>query len=232
MKTFASWSIKFLWWLAFVVLAVVILTLVYREMIVRNIAEAKIRKATGLDAEAGSVSFSLLEPKLTFDNLKLYNNTNFGGTLFMDVPEMHVEFDRAALRHHELHITLLRVKVAELDIVKNSSGETNLFALARKLVPNQAGGGRREFAPVNGWTFTGIDTLNVSLGTIKFVDLKSQLHNRALLMSLQNRIINDVKKPADLNDFGSQLWRMGAWQVGLPVNKPSGIMEAAPARAP
>jgi len=228
MKSFMTWFFKFLWWLTFVVLAAVVLALVYREWIVRDLAEMKIRQATGLDAEIGSVSFNLLEPKLTLVNLKLYNSADFGGTLFMDVPEAHFEFDRAALRRHELHIMLLRVNVSEMDVVKNASGVTNIFVLAQSLVPKKEGG-RREFSPVNGYTFTGIDTLNLSLGTIKFIDLKSQLQNRNLSVRVQNKIINNVKTPASLNAFGGQLWLEGAYLAGLPVNKPA---EAAPPKTP
>jgi len=39
----------------------------------------------------------LTEPTVTIQNLKLYNPPSFGGTPFLDIPEIHVEYDRAAL---------------------------------------------------------------------------------------------------------------------------------------
>lgn len=227
MKGFLAWFFRFLWWLTFVVLAVVVLALVYRNWIVREIAAQRIRQTTGLEAEIGGVSFSVLQPELTLENLRLYNSANFGGTLFMDVPEAHLEFDRTALRHHQFHLTLLRVRVNELDVVKDGT-HTNIFTIAQAVAPGKAGGGHREFAPVNGCAFAGIDMLNLSLGTIKFIDLKNQGNNRALFVGLQNKIIRNVKTPADLNGFGSELWQKGAYMVGLPVHKPPSKSDAGP----
>ena len=82
-----------------------------------------------MDAEIGSVSLGLAEPTMTIQNLKLYNPPDFGGTPFLDIPEIHVEYDRAALARHELHVTLLRFNLGELDIVKNQAGQTNIFSL-------------------------------------------------------------------------------------------------------
>jgi len=229
-KLVLSFFFRFLWWLTFVAIAVVVLALVYREWIVREIAEKKISEATGMDAEIGEVSFSVLQPKLTLENLKLYNNANFGGTLFADAPEAHVEFDRAALKRHQLHITLLRLNVSELDVVKNGNA-TNIFAIAQTLAPVKAGGGGREFAPLSGCAFNGIDVLNVSLGAIKFIDLKHPSHNRTLAVAIQNKIIENVKTPADLDALGSELWDKGAYLMGLPVHKvapKAGIIKANP----
>jgi hypothetical protein len=63
-------------------------------------------------------------------NLRLYNPPDFGGTPFLDIPEIHVEYDRAALAPARIHITLLRFNLGEIDIVKNQAGQTNLFPSA------------------------------------------------------------------------------------------------------
>jgi len=219
MNSFFKWILRILWWLTFVAIAAVVLVLVNREWIVRDLVQREIRKATGMDAEISGVSFSVLEPKLTLENLKLYNSADFGGALFVDATEVHVEFDRDALKKHELHITLMRAKINELDLVKNGT-TTNWFSIVQTVAPARTGGGRREFASFDGYAFTGIDMLNVSLGTIKFVDLKNQLNNHLLRVGVENKVIKNVKSPADLNNFGSQLWLEGAYWVGLPVNRP------------
>ena len=129
MKTFQNWFFKILWWLTFVVIVLVIIAIVAnREWIAKEVVEQKIRTATGMEPEIGDISFGVLDPKVTLENFKLYNSADFGGTLFLDVPELHIEYDRAALRRHELHITLMRVNLHELDVVKNEDGATNILS--------------------------------------------------------------------------------------------------------
>ena len=225
MKFAAKWFFRILWWSTFVVLALIFVALAYREWIGAQVAEKEIRKATGLEAEIGNLSFSILEPKMTFTDFKLYNPADFGGTPFLDMPELHVEYDRAALRHHQIHVALMRVSIRELDVVENSRGVTNIFALAQIAAP--AGpGGVRKFGSFNGCQFTGIDTLNLSIGAVKFIDLKDRLHNRALALNLQNQILVNVKSPADFARLQSLIWTRGGYLVGLPGSPPR---PAAPA---
>jgi hypothetical protein len=229
MKTFQSWFFKILWWLTFVVIVLAVIVLISRDLIVKQLAEQRIHAATGLEPEIGSVSFSVLEPTFTFENFRLYNPAEFGGTLFLDVPELHVEYDRAALRRHELHLTLMRVNLHELDVVRNAAGATNLTSIVNAIAPRQSGTGRT-FVPLNGYKFTGIDVLNLSLGAAKFVDLKDPLRNRTVAISLQNLIYTNVTSSADLRSLSELLWRRGGATVGLPVNPPT--REASPAPAP
>ena len=64
-------------------------------------------------------------------NLRLFNPPSFGGTPFLNIPEIHVEYDRAALARHEIHITLMRFNLGELDIVKNR-GRPDEYLCARR----------------------------------------------------------------------------------------------------
>src|ERR1035438_1877624 len=121
MKTFQSWFFKILWWATFVVIVLAIMVLANREWIGKELVERQIRAATGMEPEIGNFSFGVMDPKVTLDNLKLYNPAEYGGTLFLDVPELHVEYDRPALRRHELHITFMRVNLHEVDVVKNAA---------------------------------------------------------------------------------------------------------------
>jgi hypothetical protein len=219
MRTFQSWFFRFLWWLTFVALVLVVIVLANREWIAQQLVERQIRTATGMEPEMGGFSFGVMDPKVTLDNFKLYNPAEFGGTLFLDAPELHVEYDRAALRRHELHITLMRVNLHELDVVKNAAGATNLMSIVNTVAPRKSGGGRA-VAPFNGYKFTGIDLLNLSIGTVKFVDLKDQRRNRMVTIGIQNQIYTNVLSPANLPGLSERLWLRGGAAVGLPVDQP------------
>jgi hypothetical protein len=220
MKTFQSWFFKILWWLTFVVVVFTIIVVASREWIVKELMEQHIRVITGMEPEIRDFSFSVLDPKVTFENFKLYNTVDYGGTLFLDMPELHIEYDRAALRRHELHITFLRLNVNELDVVRNEDGTTNIFSLAKIVAPEKSAGGGRTFAPLNGYRFTGIDFMNISIGTAKFIDLKNPSHNHALALHIENQTVANVKSPADLAGLESLIWLRGGYWVGLPGSRP------------
>ena len=203
--------IKFIfkWVFRVVLLAVVLVVIFFLSLnsIARVLMEHRIRAQTGMDAEIGSVSIGLLEPRMEIRDLKLFNPPSYGGTPFIDIPEFHVEYDRVALAESKLHVTLLRLNLGEVDIVKNEAGQTNIFALGLALpLPGPKKGGIAvarppqlpDFRKQTGLSFETIDALNISVGTLKFIDLKDQSRNRTQKIGIDNFVIKNVKSPADL----------------------------------
>jgi hypothetical protein len=195
-----KWFFKWLFRLFLLAVVLIVILLLSFNSILRLWAEHRIRTETGMDAQIGKFSLSLTEPTVTIQNLKLYNPPSFGGTPFLDIPEIHVEYDRAALAKREIHLTLLRFNLGELDIVKNEAGQTNIFSLGVTLPSKKSGGshGAADFKRQTGFEFTSIDVLNVSVGTVKFIDLKDQRFNRTQKIGLENCVLKDVKSEADL----------------------------------
>ena len=175
-----------------------------------------------MDAEIGRFSLGLTEPTVTIQNFKLYNPPDFGGTPFLDIREIHVEYDRAALARHEIHLTLLRFNLGELDIVKNEAGRTNIFSLGVTWPSKKSGGGKSaaDFKKQTGFEFKSIDVLNVSVGTVKFIDLKDQRHNRTQKIGLENCVMKNVKSPGRSGRAGGArrvARRRFFWIVGQPA---------------
>lgn len=196
-----KWIFK--WVFRLVLLAVVLVVVFFLSLnsILRVLIEHNIRAQTGMDAEIGRFQLGLLEPTISIENLEIYNPPSFGGTPFLRIPEIHVEYDRAAFARRQLHFSLVRFNLGELDIVKNAQGQTNIFSLGLALPKNPTGSGTRsrsEFKRQTGLEFTGIDALNVSVGTFKYIDLNDQRHNRTQEVGLQNQVIPNVKTPANL----------------------------------
>src|SRR5260370_3042979 len=100
----------FRWAFRLVLLVVILLValVVFMDSIVRALAEREIRSATGMDVKIGSFSIGLISPVITIENFKLYNTAEFGGSPFVDLPELRVEYDWRALRPPELHCQLVR----------------------------------------------------------------------------------------------------------------------------
>jgi hypothetical protein len=193
----------FKWLLRLFLLAVVLIVIFFLSLnsILRVVIEHNIRAQTGMDAEIGRFKLGLAEPTIEIQNLKIYNPPSFGGTPFLDIPEIHVEYDRTALAKRELHVTLLRFNLGELDIVKNEAGQTNIFSLGLALpTAKKSGGGNgaAELKRQTGFDFKSIDVLNVSVGTLKYVDLKDQRYNRAQNIGIENIVVKNVKSANDV----------------------------------
>jgi len=195
-----KWLFKWLFRLFLLAVVSIVILLLSLNSILRVWVEHRIRAQTGMDAEIGRFSVGLAGPTMTIQNLKLYNPPGFGGTPFLDIPEIHAEYDRAALARHEIHLTLLRFNLGELDIVKNEAGRTNIFSLGATWPSKKSGGGNgaADFKKQTGFEFKSIDALNVSVGTMKFIDLKDQRLNRTQKIGLENCVLKDVKSQADL----------------------------------
>jgi len=208
-----------------VVVAIIVLLLSYNS-ILRIAVEHNIRAQTGMDAEIGSFKLALTSPTIKIQNFKLYNSRDFGGAPFLDIPEIYVEYDRAALARREIHLTLMRFNLGELDIVKNQAGQTNIFALGISLPTKKSGGGQIvvNFKKQTGYDFKGIDTLNISIGTAKFIDLENSQNNREQTIGLENVVIPNVKSPTDLAGLGALIYlRSDGFFDSLAGQKKSGL---------
>ena len=192
--------LKWLLRLAVLAVALIVIFLFSYNSILRVIIEHNIRKQTGLDAEIGRFHLSLLEPTIEIQDLKLYNPTNFAGTPFLDISEIHIEYDPVALKNkRQLHIALLRLNLAELDIVKNQKGDLNIPALGGKLPAKGTNVPIINFKQQTDYDFTGIDTLNFSFGKEKFIDLQDRSKDYEQTVGIQNCIVPHVKSMNDLD---------------------------------
>jgi uncharacterized protein involved in outer membrane biogenesis len=217
-----KWLFKWLFRLFLLAVVLIVILLLSLNSILRVYVEHQIRAQTGMDAEIGKFSVGLTEPTVTIQNFKLYNPPDFGGTPFLDIREIHVEYDRAALARHELHLTLLRFNLGELDIVKNEAGRTNIFSLGLTLPSKKSGGGKSavNFKKQTGFEFKSIDVLNVSVGTAKFIDLKDQRNNRTQKIGLDNCVLKNVKSQADLGGLAVLIALRGGDFFGSLVGLP------------
>jgi len=197
--TTVKWIFKWLFRLFLLAVVLTVILLLSLDSILRIYLERRIHTQTGMVAEIGQFSLGLTRPTVTIRNFKLFNPPDFGGTPFLDIPEIHAEYDPLALSRHQLHVTLLRFNLGELDIVKNEAGKTNIFSITGSIpVKKSRGRSQAEFTQKTGLTFTGIDVLNASIGTFKFIDLKNPRQNRVQKIGIEKCEVKNVKSRADL----------------------------------
>jgi uncharacterized protein involved in outer membrane biogenesis len=197
-----KWLFKWLFRLVVVVVLLAVLVLTFRNDVLRAIMEHRLRSVTGMDVRIGGFSSGILSPVINVEDLRLYNTPAFGGGLCARIPEIHLEYDAPALTQQHARVTLIRANVAELNVVRNEAGQTNVIEVWKEAKKHKAHA-RSWFGKFD---FQGIDTLNLSLGTVRFVDLKDPHQNREFPLNIHDQITRNVHNEKDLYGLLILLW--------------------------
>jgi uncharacterized protein involved in outer membrane biogenesis len=192
------WLFKWVLRLFLLAAGLIVIFLLSLNSILRVVIEHNIHAQTGMEAEIGRFKLGWTEPTLEIQDLKIYNPPGFGGTPFLDIAEIHAEYDRAALARKEIHLTLLRFNLAELDIVKSQNGQTNIFFPAKMPQTKSGTPATPSFKKQTGYNFEGIDELNVSFDKAKYIDLQNPGNDREQTIGLSNCVVPAVKSMNDL----------------------------------
>jgi uncharacterized protein involved in outer membrane biogenesis len=143
--------------------------LLLRDTLARNMLVSRLRSATGREVSISAVHVGLLSPTVSIEGFKLYNTADFGGGLCLDMPELHIEYDRSALRARKLHLTLMRLNLAELSEVVDKNGRKNFGPAPEKKKDNKDSTKPKDRP--GQWKFIGIDVMNATLGTFHISNL-------------------------------------------------------------
>ena len=207
--------------LLLVLLVLLVAGVLLMDTIVKSVLENRIRERTGRDVKIGKLELSLLNSRVTIENFKLYNPADLGGGPFLDMPEIHVELDRAALARRQLHFKLIRLHLAELNLVQSAAEAHQLRRDLRQLAELnlvQSAAGRTNLGPLPPFDasvltnqgprtagnrddkleFAGIDTLNLTLGKVQLTDLKQPANSREFALGVTNQVISDIRDSRDL----------------------------------
>jgi uncharacterized protein involved in outer membrane biogenesis len=189
--------IKWLFGLVFVAVALLVLAIVCRDAILKEVVERQIRAETGMDARIGGFHLGLREPVVRFENFKIYNPDEFGGAPLVNIRELHAEYDRTALLSQKLHLTLVRFNLAEVNVVEGKSGKTNVEVLQEK--QKQKASSARAKKGKAQIEFSGIDTLKVTLGYVKFSSMKDPAKGQVMAMDVKDYELKNVRSATDLS---------------------------------
>jgi uncharacterized protein involved in outer membrane biogenesis len=197
-----------------ILVVVVVAGILLLNTIVKQVMESRLRANTGMDARIGSVDVGLLTPTITIEKFRLYNTPDFGGSLFIDMPELHLEYDPAAFRSGALHFKLVRLNLAEMALIQDKKGRVNVQVMGKK---TQAASGKAK-ASSGKFNFTGIDTLNLTLGKLRTYNLATD-RGQEIDFNITNQISRNIKSTADLAGLNFLLMaRSGA--LSSPTNSP------------
>lgn len=216
----------FRWAFRLLLLAVVlgIGFLLLKDNIARSITEERIRRETGFDTKIGKLELSLFSPRVRAENVVLYNPAEYGGSVFLDIPDLHVEYDRSRLALGKLHLTLLRLNLREFHIVESQHGKTNLVEVLRATAPEIIGAAAS--SRVTQYVFDGIDTLNLSVGTVRYTNLRLPKRNQVSRLDLNNDLTRNVRTEQDITAL---LFKV-LLRAGIPIYSDTKPVKPQPAQ--
>jgi uncharacterized protein involved in outer membrane biogenesis len=226
MKTLFRWLFRLFLVLMVLVVLAVIGALLLKDTIAKSLAEKNLRDGTGMDAKIAKLEVGLMTPTVNLESLKLYNTAEFGGGTFVEMPELRVEYVPREIREGKLHFKTVRLHIAEVNVVKNKNGKTNIDILQGEANKKSGGtntnrGGKKK-TDVPGVDFGGIDTLYLTVGKIKYTDLGDPRNNQEIQIGLKDEVGHNLKTEADVATwFGSVVLKLAFQQ--MMQNRSSGV---------
>jgi len=188
---------KLVFVLVVVIVALGVAVVYFKDSLTKAALEQQIRTQTGMDVKIEKLSMGLLSPVARIENLTLYNPADFGGVPFLKLSRVYAQYDQEALAHRELRLRLLRVTVAELHVVRNDLGQTNVVSMAT-LSPKKS---------AEAVIFKGIDVANFTFEKLVYVDLKDQRNNRSMKLNIQNQVHRSLLSAGEFYGVFAQVWQ-------------------------
>jgi len=174
------------------------------DWIVKRIIQSRVNASGVAEVEIGSLNIGLFRPHLEVRDLKVFGQSQFGGVQLLDLPELRVEYDRDAFKRQELKFRLVRIRINELTLMDGfAGGQTNMFQrlqgyselvvaytnrigeLTNRIDLNRA-------QQVGNMTFRGIDRLELTLGRVRFVDVKDPLSEKVAALNINRRVMTNI----------------------------------------
>lgn len=170
----------------------------------------------GVGVRLDGSELGLANASWRLQNLVLSNPPGFGPGPMVEIPEIFVRYDTAASSSNSVRLAEFRFDLARLHVDVDGSGRTNLMALG------QIGGiGSNRTNPIaDGWQFSGIDRLTLSLGEITFRDARDPARNRVLNLGVTNRTFENVTSPFQLIPLAIEIGLRSGWNpLGPPPRR-------------
>ena len=217
MKTFFRWLFRLCVALFFLVVVLAVVAVVLKDVIAKSLTERSLRQNTGLDAKIAKMEIGLATPVVNVEGLKLYNSEDFGGTTFLEMPELRVEYVPDAMREGKVRFKTVRLNLAEVHIVKGKNGKTNLEMMqkySKKKSEDQGSGGG---GGVPGVDFGGIDALYLTVGKIRITDESDARNNDVIDVGLKEEVGRNLKTESEVTLwFSGVLFKVAAREMYSP----------------
>lgn len=184
------------------------------DWIARQVMQTALGGLTGSEVRIGRVEYGMYRGTMRISGLVVGNPPGFGGAPLLDLPELYLESDPSSATTDSIRFKKARIDLAEVSIVVDAQGRTNIHSLGWNLEELQ----NREKEKGSGATarFGGIDELTVSLGKITSIDLRPPARTNTIVLGLRDEKLRNVRSWADLTPLLFKLVLGGAFNAFAP----------------
>ncbi|MGR3309999.1 MAG: DUF748 domain-containing protein [Candidatus Brocadiales bacterium] len=118
----------------FIVLVSLIIGLfLFKNPLIKSVVTAGASQVTGVPVHIDDFSFSIFKQAIQIRGLKLYNPEGFPEEVFLDIPEVRVDYDLFALLKGKIHLPLIVFNLKEMVVVRNKEGKLNVDSIRAAL---------------------------------------------------------------------------------------------------
>jgi len=180
---------KLLWIVPTVLVLLLVVLFLSRNVIARVSVEYGAKKVTGFPLKIGSVDVGLFSGKVDVRDLTLMNPPEFQEKMFVDMPELYVDYRLGSMLSGAPHINDMLINIKQLVIVKTDKGDSNAMKL--KGVVSSGGGSKSS-------TKYQVDQLRIQVGTVTIKDYsRTKPTERTLTLNLQ-RTYKNISDSTDI----------------------------------
>ena len=204
MRTILRWLIRAAVTLIFICVLLAVALVLLKDVLAKSLTERNLRDGTGMDAQIARMEIGLATPTMNMEGLKIYNPAGFGGGTMLDLPELRLEYDLDAAGKGKVRLKTLRLHLAELHIVKDKNGVSNLDLLEKQSKERQRRSKEKDASRED--IFDGIDTLYLTFDQLKITDLADARKNQVLNIGMKDVVMQNMKTEEDIQ--GRFLWAL------------------------
>ena len=213
MKKILRWFIA----VAAFLLILCVAALLLKNPILKWFTEKRIEAETGMDAEIGEFQLSFRSGSLRLSDFKVQNAPEFGESALLHIPKCDLIVDSQGAAGGKLRFKEVHFALAEFNVVRSKTGELNIDAFQKEQRPKT----RSKEKKSSDLEFGGIDKLYLTLGKLRFTDLKDPRQNAEYDLAVQNELIENIKTEEELQArIMTILIRVLVQDLMNPTNKP------------
>lgn len=139
-----------------------------KDIVIKTMVEKGVEIVTGLKLDIGTLKVGVLKPVVDIKDLKLFNAAGFKDRTMIDMPEIYVDYDLAAIFKNRIHLNEVRIDLKEFDVIKNEQGVLNLDSL--KVVQAEKEGKKPAEKAAGKAPEIQIDNLKLRIGKVIYKD--------------------------------------------------------------
>lgn len=220
MKTFFRWVIRIFVTLFFLFVLLAVVAVLLKDVIAKSLAEKNLRDNTGMDAKIEKMEVGLATPTVSLEGLKLYNTADFGGGTFLEMPELRIEYVPGDMRNGKLHFKSVRLHLAEVHVVRNKNGKTNIDLMQKEAKKKTARDKEKTNMP--GVDFGGIDILYLTVGRIRITDEGDPRNNDVIEVGIKEEMGKNLKTEEQITQWFNGVVIRLALREAMSGSKASG----------